>query len=117
MTKKQRIECLVAPLCVFCSAFLIYALLGSAQPLINNSKIQSFFIFGLLGGFGFSGIFHSILFAVKFFSKKTFTLKIIASLLWPITFACAVYVGFFGCIPYQIYNIIKIIQDKPLPPA
>ena len=70
MTKKQRIECLVAPLCVFCSAFLIYALLGSAQPLINNSKIQSFFIFGLLGGFGFSGIFHSILFAVKFFSKK-----------------------------------------------
>jgi membrane-bound ClpP family serine protease len=113
MTKKKRIEYLFTTLSVFFSAFLIYALVGSIEPLINNSKIQSFFLFGFLGGIGFSAIVNSIIFAVRFLSKKSLRFKIAASLLWPITFGCIVYIGFLGYIPYQIYNIIKIIKDKP----
>jgi hypothetical protein len=113
MTNKQRIEYLVTTLLVFFSAFFIYALVGSIDPLINNSKMQSLFFFGFLGGIGFSAIVSSIIFAVRFFSKKSLKFKIVASLLWPITFGCIVYIGFLGYIPYQIYNIIKIMKNKP----
>ena len=34
----------------------------------------------------------------------------IASVLWPVTFAVCVYVGMFSYIAYQIYNIVKIVS-------
>ena len=110
MTKKNRIEYLVCTLSVVVTGFIIYGLIASQQPLINDSKLQSFFVFGCLGGFGFSAIVSTIILAVVFFKKRGLVFKVIASALWPITFAVCVNVGVFSYIPYQIYNIVKIVS-------
>ena len=110
MTKKNRIEYLVCTLTVVVTGFLIYGLLASQQPLVNDSKVQSFLLFGCLGGFGFSAIVSTIILSVGFFKKRGLVFKIIASVLWPITFGVCVYAGIFSYIHYQIYNIVKIIS-------
>ncbi len=110
MTKKNRIEYLVCTLSVVVTGFIIYGLLASQQPLVNESKLQSFLLFGCLGGFGFSAIVSTIILSVGFFRKRGLVFKIIASVLWPITFGACVYAGIFSYIPYQIYNIVKIIS-------
>jgi hypothetical protein len=110
MTKKTRIEYLVCTLSVVVTGFVIYGLLGSIEPLINENKLQSFLIFGCLGGFGFSAVVSTIILSVGFFKKRGLIFKIVASVLWPITFAACVYAGIFSYIPYQIFNIVKLIS-------
>ena len=110
MTKKNRIEYLFCTLSVVVTGFIIYGLVGSIEPLINESKFQSFLLVGCLGGFGFSALVSTIILAVGFFKKRGFVFKIVASALWPITFAVCVYVGIFSYIPYQIFNIIKLVS-------
>ena len=110
MTKKTRIEYLVCTLSVVVTGFVIYGLVGSIEPLINENKLQSFLLFGCLGGFGFSALVSTIILAVGFFKKRGFVFKIVASVLWPITFAACVYAGIFSYIPYQIFNIKKLIS-------
>ena len=110
MTKKNRIEYLFCTLSVVVTGFFVYGLVGSIEPLINESKFQSFLLFGCLGGFGFSALVSTIILAVGFFKKRGFVFKIVASVLWPITFAVCVYVGILSYIPYQIFNIIKLVS-------
>ncbi len=112
MDRKKRIEYLITTMSVLISAFVMYGFVGSIEPLIDNSKAKSFFLFGLLGGFGFSMIVSTIILATRFFSKKKLGFKFVAAILWPITFACVFYAGFFIYIPYQIYNVIKIFSDS-----
>ena len=110
MTKKNRIEYLVCTLSVLVTGFVIYGLVGSIEPLINESRLQSFLLFGCLGGFAFSAILSTVILAVRFFKKRGLKFKIVASLLWPITFAVSVYAGMLSYIPYQIFNIVKLIS-------
>ncbi len=110
MTKRNRIEYLVCTLSVVVTGFIIYGLIASQQPLINESKVQSFLLFGCLSGFGFSAIVSTIILSVGFFRKRGLVFKIIASVLWPLTFGICVYVGILSYIPYQIYNIVEIIK-------
>ena len=102
MTKKTRIEYLVCTLSVVVTGFVIYGLLGSIEPLINENKLQSFLFFGCLGGFGFSAVVSTIILSVGFFKKRGLIFKIVASVLWPITFAACVYAGIFSYIPYHL---------------
>lgn len=115
MNRKKRIEFLIVTLCVLFTGFLIYGFIGSIQPLFNDDNFSSFLLFGCIGGFGFSMILSTIILTVNFFSKKKLGFKIVAALLWPITIACAFYAGVFCYIPYQVYNIVKIIKEKPIP--
>ena len=110
MTKKNRIEYLVCTLSVLVTGFVIYGFVGSIEPLINESKLQSFVLFGCLGGFGFSAVVSAIILSVGFFRKRGLVFKIVASVLWPITFAACVYAGILSYIPYQIFNIAKLIS-------
>ena len=110
MTKKNRIEYLVCTLSVLVTGFVLYGFVGSIEPLINESKLQSFFLFGCLGGFGFSAVVSAIILSVGFFRKRGLVFKIVASVLWPITFAACVYAGILSYIPYQIFNITKLIS-------
>ena len=110
MTKKNRIEYLICTLSVVVTGFIIYGFVGSMEPLINESKLQSFLLFGCLGGFGFSSIVSTIILSVGFFRKRGLVFKIVASVLWPITFAACVYAGILSYIPYQIFNIAKLIS-------
>ncbi len=112
MTKEKRLEYLVSTMCVLLTGFIIYGLVGSIEPRINGSKLQSFLLFGCLGGFGFSMVLSGIILTIRYISKRSFKFKIIASLLWVITFACAGYVGFLFYFPYQIYNVIKILRTS-----
>lgn len=70
MTKRNRIEYLVCTLSVVVTGFIVYGLIASQQPLINESKVQSFLLFGCLGGFGFSAIVSTIILSVGFFRKR-----------------------------------------------
>ena len=108
MTRKSRLEYLVCTLSVLVTGFIVYGFVGSIEPLINESKLQSFFVFGCLGGFGFSAIVSTIILSVGFFKKRDLKFKIIASVLWPITFAVCVYVGILSYVPYQIFNVVKL---------
>ena len=110
MTKKTRIEYLVCTLSVVVTGFVIYGFVGSIEPLINENKLQSFLLFGCLGGFGFSAVVSTIILSVGFFRKRGLVFKIVASVLWPITFAACVYAGILCYIPYQIFNIAKLIS-------
>ncbi len=110
MTKENRIEYLVCTLSVVVTGFVIYGLVGSMEPLINESRLQSFLLFGCLGGFGFSAIVSTVILSVGFFKNRGLTFKIVASVLWPITFAACVYAGILSYIPYQIFNIVKLIS-------
>lgn len=110
MSKKERIEYLVCTLCVVVTGFIIYGFLASSQPDINESKLQSFLFFGCMGGFGFSAVVSTIILSVRFFKKRETGFKVIASILWPLTFGVCAWVGILTYIPYQIYNIVKIVQ-------
>lgn len=111
MDRRKRIEYFVTTMCVLVSGFVIYGLVGSIEPILYESKIKSFLFFGLLGGFGFSMLVSTMILSARFFAKKKLGFKIVAAILWPITFACATYAGIFMYIPYQIYNIVKIIVE------
>ena len=110
MTKKNRIEYLVCTLIVVVTGFVIYGLLGSIEPLVNESRLKSFLLFGCLGGFGFSAVVSTMILSVRFFKKRGLMFKIVASVLWPITFAACVYAGILSYVPYQIFNIVKLIS-------
>ena len=110
MTKQGRIEYLVCTLCVWVSGFVIYGLLGSIQPIFNGSGWISFLVIGLGGGLFLGSIASAIILAAVFFRKQGISLKIIAALLWPLTMAVCMYVGIFTYLPYQIYNVIKILS-------
>lgn len=112
MCKKNRVEYLICTMCVLITGFIIYGLIASMKPSIHNSKIQSFLVFGCLGGFGFSMILSGIILTVRFISKRSLKFKIIASVFWIFTFACSVYAGILGYFPYQIYNLVKIIKNS-----
>ena len=110
MTKKNRIEYLVCTLSVMITGFVIYGFVGSIGPLIHESRLQSFLLFGCLGGRGFSAIVSTIILSVGFFKKRGFKFKIVASVLWPITFTASVYAGLLSYIPYQVFNVIKLVS-------
>jgi len=112
MDRKSRIAYLMVTTAVFISAFIIYGLLSSVQPTVANSEVKTFLLFGCLGGLGFSMFLSMIILAVRFFLKKSLKFKVIAAFLWPVTLGCIFYVGVLSYIPYQIYNIVKIIKDK-----
>ena len=112
MSRKSRTEYLICTVCVLITGFIIYGMIGATYSPVHDSKIQSFLLFGCLGGFGFSMILSGIILTVRFISKRSMKFKIIASALWFITFGCAVYVGFFAYFPYQIYNIVKIVKSQ-----
>lgn len=114
MSRKQRIEYLICTMCVLITGFIIYGFTGSFQPLVNDNKLQSFILFGCMGGVGFSMLLSDVILTVRFISKRSMKFKVIASLLWFITFACSVYVGILFYVPYQIYNLIKIIKERPI---
>lgn len=110
MNKKNRMEYLICTMCVVATGFIIYGLLATQQPIINDNKLLSFLLFGCLGGFGFSAMVSTIILSARFFRKRGLKFKIVASILWPITFAVCVYVGFIVYIPYQIYNIVTLVK-------
>lgn len=81
MDKRKRLEYLIITACVFASGFIIYGLAGSIEPLIIDSRLTSFLLFGCLGGFGFSVIVSTIILSSRFFQKRGLALKTVSAVL------------------------------------
>ncbi len=112
MSRKSRIEYLIETMCVFITGFIIFGTIAAAFQAINGSRLLSFLAYGSFGGFAYSIILSGIILAVNFFAKRSMKFRITASVLWFFTLAAILYVGILTYIPYQIYNIVKIIKDK-----
>lgn len=112
MSREKRITYLATTMSVFITSGLLYGGLGSMIPDTQGIDVPGV-LWALLGGYCFSSVFSGVFLSVNYFSKKSLRFKIVAALLWPITVACCMYASIFSYIPYQIYNIIKIIKDKP----
>ena len=112
MSRRNRVEYLICTLGVFMTGFLMYGFLGSQQPYMNFEKSETFLFFGLLGGFGFSGLVSTLILSARFFSKCGTVCKVICAMLWPITFGACVFAGYLCYIPYQIYNLVKMFTPS-----
>lgn len=113
MLRKDRIEYLIIWICIFVTSAFIYGILVYVPEIDGGSQFpSSIAVVGCLGGILISGLFSSIILAIKFFKRRKMVFKIVSAILWPITMICVIYVGVFANIPYQIYNIVKIIKEK-----
>lgn len=127
MSKNKRVEYMLVTLAVLISAGAIFgfsyanavsmpiedaeiALMveqGAAQPFMSEWKI------GLIAGYTFSSFTSALILAARFFSRRRIGFKLIAAFLWPLTLWICMIVGWFGLIPYWVYNLVRIIGDKP----
>lgn len=112
MSRKDRIEYLIIWICIFVTSAFLYGILVYLAEMNGDSQFASSIVVGGLGGILISGLFSSIILAIKFFKRRKMVFKIVSAILWPITMICVIYVGVFANIPYQIYNIVKIIKEK-----
>lgn len=111
MSRQDRIEYLIIWICIFVSSAFLYGILGYLAELNGDSQFPSSIVGGL-GGILITGLFSSVVIAINFFKKRKMAFKIISAILFPITMICVIYVGVFANVPYQIYNIVKIIKEK-----
>jgi len=111
MNKKARIDYTLCTLCMFVSSYILYALI-SAWATDSAGFALSFWKGGLMGGYGFTAILHTIIVGARFFAKKRRRFKIISALLWPITVYVLITVGLIGFIPYFVYNLAMIFRAQ-----
>ena len=117
MTKKQRIEYLVCTLASGFGGGLMYGLIGIIVGLtVPSSELPLGPALSLLAGVGgavlISSTVSTLILSANFFKKRSLAFKVVAAILWPITFSVCFYAGFFMFIPYEIYNVIKIFTSN-----
>jgi len=111
MDRKKRIKYLIITMCVFLGCLIVFGSVAIQGPVEEHHKWDAFWYIGLYAGFGYSMLVSTVILTLRFFAKRKLSFKIVAAILCPITIACAVCIGFFIYIPYQIYNIVKIIVE------
>lgn len=111
MDRKKRIKYLIITMSVFLGCLIVFGSVAITGPVEEHRKWDAFWYIGLYAGFGYSMLVSTVILTLRFFAKKKLAFKIVAAILCPITIACAVCIGFFIYIPYQIYNIVKILIE------
>ena len=117
MSKRKRIEYLLVTLAAFVSGGLLYAFVGQMSMKafqefgleINWSAWQN----GFMGGCFISCIVSSVILAARFFAKRKLWFKVLAAFLWFPVAGISLAVGMIGFFPYWVYNLVRIIIDKP----
>ena len=127
MSKSKRVEYLFVTLIVFISAGALFGFLyGNAVSMpiedaelalmVEQGAIQPFmseWMIGLIAGYTFSSFTSAFIWIARFFSRRRLWFKLLAAVLWPIVLWCGMVVGWFGLIPYWLYNLIRIFIHKP----
>ena len=127
MNKNKRIEYLFITLLVFISAGAIFGFAyanATSMPIedaelalqVEQGTVQPFMSewqMGLIGGYMVSAVVSAILLMARFFAGRRLWVKLLGAVLWPITLWCGMVVGWFGLIPYWLYNLIRIFIHKP----
>lgn len=117
MERKKRIEYLILMLCAFVSGVVVYGVAAFVSAKFGEDTGIALWAFPVLGGVFFMMLISGIMLMAKLLSKAPFAVKIIAVVLWPLTFVASYFVIFFGFLPYLIYNIVKLSQKDNTPPA
>lgn len=113
-SRKQRIEYLVTTAITFVSLFLLFFFAGTVESNLQIEDPQLLQLYGALTvAYGFSSILSGIMLAARFFAKRKLGFKIIASALSLVTAGVVMIVGFVSFIPYEIYNLVRILKTKP----
>lgn len=114
MNRRKRIEYLAVTASMFISVTLLLYYVGEFSSTVPVENETLFKIVGSLNmGYLFTGILSGIMLAAGFFARRRLRFKVIAAALWLVTLFAVFGVGVFGLIPYQIYNLIRIIRDRP----
>ena len=123
MSKRKRIEYLLVTLVFFVSAAVLFGYAASLTIedaetvlMVEQGALTpnfSWWQYALFAGIVFSSFASALILSARFFAKRKLWFKLLAAFFWPITlWACMA----FGClisVPYWIYNLIRIIIDKP----
>lgn len=124
--KRKRVEFFSITTAVFFSTAVLLGLLFGALVKFSfaaagDAEMAEFpltpaamgVIFGLVYGLIISMIIGAIMLFARFMSDKPLWLKILAAVLWPITYMCIGMV-MYAVVPYWIYNTVKMfMREKP----
>ena len=117
MSKRKRIEYLLVTLAAFASGALLYAFVGQmSMQIVQDSGLEigwPAWQTGLMGGCFISSIVSSVILAARFFAKRRLWFKVLAAFLWFPAAGISLAIGMIGFLPYWVYNLIRIIIDRP----
>ena len=117
MSKRKRIEYLLVTLAAFVSGAFLYAFVGQiSMQAVQESGLEigwPAWQTGLMGGFFVSSLVSAVMLAARFFAKRRLWFKVLAAFLWFPVAGMSLAVGMIAFLPYWIYNLIRIIIDKP----
>ena len=117
MSKRKRIEYLLVTLAAFVSGGLLYAFVSqmSMQMVQDSGLVIGWPAWqtGLMGGYFISSIVSAVILAARFLAKRALWFKVLAAFLWFPAAGISLAVGMIGFFPYWVYNLVRIIIDKP----
>lgn len=114
MDRKKRIEYLILTAVMFASVVLLFYFAGDIQSTVPIENEARFRLEGSLSmGYLFTSVLSGIMLAAGFFARRSLRFRIAAAALWFVTLFAVFIVGVLGFIPYQIYNLVRILCDRP----
>lgn len=114
MERKKRMEYLILTAVLFASVTLLFYFAGDIQSTIPIEDEAHFRLVGSLSmGYLFTSMLSGIMLAAGFFARRSLLFRIAAAVLWFITLFTVFIGGVLGFIPYQIYNLVRILCDRP----
>ncbi len=123
MSKRKRIEYLLVTLAVFVSAAVLFGYAASLSIedaemalMVEQGDLKPFLSwwqYAFFAGFTFSSFASALMLSVRFFAKRKLWFKLLTAFFWFITLWACLAVGGLVSVPYWIYNLVRIIIDKP----
>lgn len=111
MTRAQRWTYAAVTFTMFLVGDLLYGSIVLLSPAtIPFHRLLGTTFAGLMGGYLLASILSGILLFTTFMRRLSLVWKIIATALFPITCIVIVYGGFFSCLPYGIYNFVRLME-------
>ncbi len=111
-TRKQRIDLLAIFLGVLLSSFVFGCLLGTVEPYVGDGTAATALKTGLYMMLGATMVINGTVLLAQYLSRRSTAFRTVAAVLWPLTLLAGGLVGAVCAIPYQIYNIIRILAKK-----
>ena len=118
VSREKRVGFLKATLTVFIAMFVLYGVMFTITPreavrgtgwLVQSDVFPLWA--GLLGALVCSAMAGAGILIARFMAGKPRRFKVVAVAAWPVTVSCFVFMFFCVYLPYQVYNLVKIIRS------
>jgi len=124
MNTKERKQYNFVILVLFAALFSLYGGMGAVLHLATDfapfaglppllGALASLFVYGLLGGWGFTGLVGGIWLGSRYLGRQSKGLIVLALVLFMLTLQLFWLVGLFVTIPFAIYNAVLLRQANP----